>query len=226
MNKIHEIFPTIVYQGEIDIHKKFKEEYLEELKKYWFNGYENQSPENSGRIFLHNEEKYSIFFDDLLKNVYKYLNILDVDYNIFNFYITKSWVGFHSNDEPTLMEHRHNASNISFCYYLSSNNTSDKFCIHQHKNPNEVSDSIFETQEKYNIIKKFNKYNCNKYTISPIEGTVLLFPGHLYHSTLRVDTMLGERVVIAGDIVMTLKQEFSRYHQSIVDPSTWKKVNS
>ena len=36
--------------------------------------------------------------------------------------------------------------------------------------------------------------------------------------------MAGERIVIAGDIVMTLKGEYQNHHQSIVDPSTWTQL--
>ena len=226
MIKIHEIFPTIVYQGEILHHNQFKNQYLEELKKYWFNGYENESPENSERIFLHHNIKYKIFFQDLLKNVYDYLDILDVEINKFNFYVTKSWIGFHKNTEPTLAIHNHNSSNISFCYYMSSNDTSDKFCAHQRLNNNEISGGIFDTHSKFNTIKRFNKYNCNQYTITPIEGSILIFPGSLLHSTLRTQEMAGERIVIAGDIVITLKEEYQNHHQSIVDPSTLVQLSS
>ena len=46
MSKVHEIFPLVVYQGNIDCHSEFKQ-YTDELKQYWFNGYENESPEYS-----------------------------------------------------------------------------------------------------------------------------------------------------------------------------------
>ena len=34
MGAVHEIFPLVVYQGEVDCHDKFKEKYLNELKDY------------------------------------------------------------------------------------------------------------------------------------------------------------------------------------------------
>ena len=55
MNKVHEIFPLIVYQGSINSHEHMKK-HIDVLRKYWFDGYENESPEYSGRIFLHQEE--------------------------------------------------------------------------------------------------------------------------------------------------------------------------
>lgn len=223
--KLHEAFPTLIYQGKIENHEYIKENHSSELKEYWFDGYNNESPENSEKIFIHHNEKMNVFFDDLFSNVYEYLKVLDVEYEKFNYYIMKSWVGFHTNREPTLQIHNHNSSDISFCYYLNSNETSDKFCIHNSKNSNEISNALFESHSEYNTIKKYNKYNCSKYTITPTEGTVILFPGSLLHSTLRTTLMYGERLVIAGDIKMTLKNEYKNHHQSMLDPTTWKKFN-
>ena len=53
MNKVHEMFPLVVHQGTIDCHEQFKKDNLDSLRDYWFNGYKNESPECSGRIFLH-----------------------------------------------------------------------------------------------------------------------------------------------------------------------------
>ena len=51
MNKVHEIFPLIVYQGSINSHEHMKK-HIDVLREYWFDGYENESPEYSGRIFF------------------------------------------------------------------------------------------------------------------------------------------------------------------------------
>ena len=67
MGVIHEIFPLVVYQGEVDCHDEFKDKYLNELKDYWFDGYKNESPEYSGRIFVHN--KYKFLFNSLKNNL-------------------------------------------------------------------------------------------------------------------------------------------------------------
>ena len=67
--RIHKLFPLVVYQGEIDSHKEFKEKHLNSLRDYWFNGYENESPEYSGKIFLHKEEKYHL--EDFLRYMQK-----------------------------------------------------------------------------------------------------------------------------------------------------------
>lgn len=220
MIKTHEVFPILIAQDEIDIHKQFKEKYFEELKTLWFNGYENETPENSGKCNLHLNSNYLIFFQSLKRSVLKYLDLLEVEYEKFNINITKSWIGYHDKNIPELKPHVHNSSDISFCYYLSSDETSDKFCVHNLNNINEVSGALFEIGNKYNLIRRYNKYNCDSYTITPHEGTVIIFPSKLMHSTLKQQN-IKDRYVIAGDIKLNLKSEYNLYHQSIPHPSQW-----
>lgn len=218
--KIHEVFPTIILQDTIKNHLEFKNNYFEEIKSQWFNGYENETPENSGRCSLHLNPKYYSFFESLTECIRNYLDILDVYHQKLNINITKSWVGFHNKEIPQLKPHIHNGSDISFCYYISSDETSDKFCLHNKNNMNELSSGMFETSDRFNLIKKFNKYNCEHYTITPHEGTVLLFPSNLMHSTLKKDNF-GDRYVIAGDVKLCLKEEHNLYHQSMPNPNLW-----
>ena len=220
--KIHEVFPTLICQDRIDVHEEFKEKYFKELKTLWFDGYKNETPENSGRCSLHLNPNYIMFFESLKRSVCRYLDILEVEHEKLNINFTKSWVGYHNKDIPGLNMHNHNAADISITYYLSSDETSDKFCAHTQFNNNEVSESLFETG-KLNLIKKFNNYNCNKYTITPKEGTVLIFPSSLLHSTLKKEN-IGDRYTIPGDIKLSLKPEYNLYHQSIPHPSQWLEL--
>jgi hypothetical protein len=218
--KVHEVFPILVAQDEVKPHREFKDQYFDELKLLWFNGYENETPENSGRCSLHLNSNYHILFKSLKDSICNYLNLLEVDHNKLSINFIKSWVGYHNKDIPQLKPHIHNGSDISFCYYLSSDDTSDKFCVHSSNNLNEVSGNIFEPSNKYNLIKKFNKYNCGNYTITPYEGTVVIFPSNLSHSTLKKEN-LSDRYVIAGDVKLCLKPEYNLHHQSMPHPSLW-----
>lgn len=224
MNKVHELFPLVVYQGKVDCHEEFKSKHLESLKQYWFNGYENESPEFSGKIFVHLQEQYKSFFDSLKKNIDEYMKHLNVDYTKLDYHISKSWVGYHKDDTPELKPHYHNESNISFVYYLDTNETSDKFCVNQRHNRNEFMGGLFETSNQRNLLMGFNRYNCNYYTITPTEGTVLLFPSNVYHFTQQFTERVGERIVIPGDIRVTLKKENANYHQGSTHPSQWLEL--
>jgi hypothetical protein len=218
--KLHEVFPILVAQDTIEIHQEFKNQYFEELKSLWFNGYENETPENSGRCSLHLNKNYITFFQSLKNSICNYLDLLEVDHQKLSINFVKSWVGYHNKDIPQLTPHTHNESDISFCYYLSSDDTSDKFCVHNLNNMNEVANGLFETSNRYNIIKKFNRYNCDNYTITPHEGTVVIFPSNLPHSTLKKQN-LRDRYVIAGDVKLCLRPEFNLHHQAIPHPSLW-----
>lgn len=222
MGKVHEIFPLVVYQGNVDCHNEFKQ-YTDELKDYWFNGYENESPEYSGRIFVHANSKYEMFFDGLKKNIDEYYKELNVDHTKLSYFISKSWVGYHDKDAPQLRPHHHNEANISFVYYLKSSDKSDKFCVSQSTNINQNTGGLFELSEQRNTLLGYNKYNCNFYTITPHEGTVLLFPSNVYHHTLKSEES-DERIVIAGDVRVTLKPEYSNYHQGCTHPTQWLEL--
>ena len=222
MGKVHEVFPLVIYQGNINCHDKFKQ-YTWELQQYWFDGYENESPEYSGRIFLHANCKYEMFFDDLKKNIDDYYKELNVDHTKLSYFISKSWVGYHNKEIPQLNPHYHNEANISFVYYLKSSQKSDKFCVSQKNNVNENTGGIFETSGQRNTLLGYNKYNCNFYTITPTEGTVLLFPSNIHHHTLEGEER-DERVVIAGDVRVTLKEEYANHHQACTHPTQWLEL--
>ena len=222
MATIHKIFPLVVYQGEVKGHKQFKEENLESLKGYWFDGYKNESPEYSGRIFVH--KHYPSIFQSMKKNIDEYFDILNVDHQKLSYQILKSWVGVHEKNTPELKTHNHNESNISFVYYLKSDDSSDKFCAVQKDNPNEVVGGLFETGQR-NLIKGFNNFNCNYYTFTPVEGTILLFPSNMLHKTLKFTERGADRIVIAGDIGVTLKPG-SCYHQGTTHPSEWLELST
>ncbi len=224
MNKVHEVFPLIVYQGSVDSHNYMKK-HIDVLREYWFNGYENESPEYSGRIFAHEKDYCKPFFKDLRTNIDNYMRHLNVNHELLDYYVTKSWVGYHKDDEtPSVPAHFHNESNISFVYYVHTNESSDKFCVSQSENRNEISGGLFETAQGNNTLLGFNRYNCNHYTITPQEGTVLLFPSNLLHATMKHGRRTDERLVIAGDVRVTLKPEHYKHHQGSTHPSQWMEL--
>ena len=217
---IHEVFPLAIYQGKVEGHDKFKDN-VDDLREYWFDGYENESPEYSGKIFVH--LKYKSLFNSIKKNIDEYFSEMNVDTSYLSYHIIKSWVGCHFKDTPELKPHHHNESNISFVYYLKSNSTSDKFVISQRDNRNEAVGGLFETGQR-NLITAYNKYNCNYYTVTPKEGTILLFPSDTLHHTWKFTERYDERIVIAGDIRITLNQNNPEYHQGCTHPSQWLEL--
>ena len=91
--KVHTLFPFVIYQHIFEGHDDFKNA-LEGLKKYWFNGYENESPEYSGRILLHHDDTYRDMFTEVKKQSSAITNSLQIDFEKLNALVTKSWVTF------------------------------------------------------------------------------------------------------------------------------------
>lgn len=224
MHRIHEAFPLIVYQGMVECHEQIKN-HLDELRDYWFDGYQNESPEYSGRIFAHQKESCKPFFQELRTHVDNYFDYLNVDHSKLDYHIIKSWVGYHKDDEtPSVKPHNHNASDLSFVYYVSTGETSDKFCIAQEKNPNECVGDMFTEAIQKNLITGYNRYNCNVYSITPIEGSILIFPSKTGHFTQKFTERKEERLVIPGDIRVTLNPFNPDYHQGSTHPSQWLQL--
>ena len=227
MGKVNEVFPMIVYQGDIDCHNEFNEKYLEDIKKYWFNGYKYESPEGSANIFLHLNENYCDFFISLRKVFDEYFDTLNIEYEKLNYHICKSWVVYHKDDTaPPLAPHKHNEANISFVYYVNTDKTSDKFVVSQipDTNKNQVCRGFFDVADERNLMRGFNKYNCNMYTITPKEGTCIVFPSETYHHTIKNVARESERVAISGDVRVTLKPDHFRHHQGCTHPSQWLEI--
>ena len=225
MNKVHEMFPLIVYQGSVDGHEEFKKKYLDSLKDYWFDGYENESPEYSGKIFLHLDSEYKDIFSSLKRNIDQYFEHLGIDFSKLNYHATKTWVGYHKNDEtPSVRTHCHNEANISLIYYIKTDESSDKLCLSQINNDNEVVGGLFETSVKNNLIQGYNRYNCNFYPVTPIEGTAIIMPTKTLHSIQKETTRNDERVCIVSDVRVTLKEEYYNHHQGGTHPSQWAQL--
>lgn len=225
MHRVHEAFPLIVYQGMVECHEEFKEKNLDTLRDYWFDGYQNESPEYSGKIFVHLQHQYRQFFRELRTHVDNYFEYLKVDHSKLDYHIIKSWVGLHKDNEtPSVKPHNHNASDLSFVYYVKTDETSDKFCVAQEKNPNECVGDIFVEAMQRNLITEYNRYNCNVYSITPIEGSVVIFPSKIGHFTQKFTERQDERLVIPGDIRVTLKPENPDYHQGSTHPSQWLEL--
>jgi hypothetical protein len=67
-------------------------------------------------------------------------------------------------------------------------------------------------------------YYLDLIDITATEGTVVIFPSNVYHFTQQFTERIGERVVIPGDIRITLKKEYSNYHQGSTHPSQWLEL--
>lgn len=83
---------------------------------------------------------------------------------------------------------------------------------------------MFTESIKKNLITEYNKYNCNVYGITPIEGSIVIFPSKIGHFTQKISERKEERLVIPGDIRVTLNPQNPDYHQGSTHPSQWLEL--
>jgi hypothetical protein len=74
------------------------------------------------------------------------------------------------------------------------------------------------------MINEYNDFNCDFYSIPPEEGTILLFPSSLPHSTKSIsDDFKGERLGISGDVILVLNEKYKSYSYGFLNEKYWKK---
>lgn len=216
--KVHEIFPIVIGQDLFQFHEEFKSNHLEEIKSIQERQNENNLPD---LYFLHLNIKYLDFFKSLKNSIENYLVLLGIDPNIVNLHVVRSWVESYDNIREWTNQHNNKSCNISFRYYLQSDDNTDVVCFESNNYKNELSQGILNFSPNGGAIRNLNKYNCFGYGIPPTEGSLLIFPSPLKVETEVNQENLNPRYIIAGDINLTLKPKHYQNSQSIPHTSQW-----
>lgn len=221
------IFPVSIYIGELNNHKKHKEEFYKLYEKYDYesNEYNNTVSENVGNPLIHLEDDLQFLFEDIVTHVKSYVYDVLKYKEIFNFIITKSWLSRARAIEDEIKWHIHSTSHISFVYYLNCPPNSHNIVF---ENPH-LKNSLFlgsTSNSKFPeriMLQEQNEYNSETFFASPQEGSVLLFPSSLVHRTNSVSSEFnGERLAIVGDITLVLQDNNLHYSMGYIDPKYWK----
>jgi hypothetical protein len=74
------------------------------------------------------------------------------------------------------------------------------------------------------MIQEFNELNSTTFDMIPPEGSIVLFPSRIQHTTESVvKDFTGERLAIVGDIILTLKEDHLNFSMGFIDPKYWKQ---
>ncbi len=263
-HEMHDLFPLGIYRGPVSCHEELKKQYFnsELTEKYrdlernipvymiqtnprWsilyeslrenFNAYCDYMGINHKRVLFHVTRSW---YDHREPDDDQITELNDVRYDLNNNNKSeeelKEGLGWGNIRELPVIPHHHQPSDLSFVYYLSSNETSDKLYIENgyanQNNPDALLETSFSHNKKTGYIKEWNKYNTQYHTFDPIEGTVIIFPSHLYHYARRFTMRKGYRVAVSGDVTITsseTKYEVGRdmYNsQVLTHPRFWKQL--
>jgi len=227
MYEIVDLFPLCLYIGDVSCHEKFKGECVDALDNYEHEMYGNF-------MLLHNNPRFKTFFSSLKDNLNQYICSLGIDYTKLSYHVFRSWI-IRKFDEPeeqvdinenrydmisALGSHWHPGSDLSFIYYVSADETSDKLYFENcFANQNDL-DGLLEISTVNNIVTEWNKYNRRYHIIDPKEGKIIIFPSKLNHAVRSYTRRAGHRIAISGDIIVTL----TGLNETKTHPSLWKEL--
>jgi uncharacterized protein (TIGR02466 family) len=172
MNKIHNLWPTPIYQSLISVNKKDLE-YVKNLDYIRMNS-------NHGYITKNKYVLSDINLLSLKNNIENHLKIyvyetLNVKKNI-QFYFLNSWVNNHKPKDYSEI-HNHSGSLISGVYYFNIEPKIGNISFHQNLNYS----NVFHSNISFPY-EKFDNINARFYSLGLSEGTILFFPSHIEHN--------------------------------------------
>ena len=208
MSQIFNIFPTTIYVGEVENHKKYKTEFLKLYDKFDYEENDLSTTVSEGQVdpLIHLEPS----MDDM-----------------FNYSITKTWIS-RTRDNKEIPWHIHSTSHVSFVYYLNippySHTT--RFLNNENYNSLFLGSNSHNKNDDKNMISEFNALNCKTFFIHPEEGHVAIFPSRVSHGTKCINPEFsGERLSIVGDVNLILKDEHLLHSMGLIDEKYWKKYD-
>ena len=161
--------------------------------------------DTQGYEFIHKNKNFKKLFDEIAKRVWVYLNYIEIDKELIDLYIQRSWATISEGNER-IKKHRHFQSHISFAYYLKKNKEDSNFVVFDESYKNEVMPGIFrsDTALKKGIVKKMNQFNVTQAIVNIQENDIVIFPSKTIHST-QPSFNNNERISISADIACVAK---------------------
>jgi uncharacterized protein (TIGR02466 family) len=231
--KLHALFPTLVYQANLNDRDNFAAAFSENLEAFRFNPSVRNSArynagEYHGQILLHQSEPLRSFFNTLAEETAAYLRVLGMKPELFNMQCLKSWFVL-CEPEPeasgtAMVAHNHSCSDVSWVYYPDVADDCPPITFHAASRLNtQPFDSAFHYDwhnEQKSAVSTINGWNSDTWSVHPKSGDVLIFPGHQLHS-VEANTTDRSRISVAGDIALTLKPEHKNLEFGRTDAKHW-----
>ena len=231
MSQIFNFFPLSVLKSKINLTSDQKQKMIDEVfsmeKKSKNLDYKNQTSswtgDTQGFEYLHNNPVFNIFFEEIKKKVFEYLDALAVDKEKLEIYIQRSWATI-SRDKENIALHKHLQSHLSFAYYLKKKDTDANLLFIDETKHNEFLPGLFlsPTTLKEQIINKRNISNTAAIVFDAKEDEIVMFPSKTSHQT-QPNVKNHERISLSADIFLTSKHSENIEHL-VTQFDNWKKI--
>ena len=207
------LFPLTIVKDKILIRNEEKINMIDEIRNMKKNSknvkYQTKTNawtgDTQGYEFIHKNENFKTLFDEILKRIWMYLNCIEIDKQLIDLYIQRSWATISEGNER-IKKHRHFQSHFSFAYYLKKNKEDSNLMVFDESYKNEVMPGIFrsDTALKKGIVRKMNQFNVTQAILNIEENDIVIFPSKTIHST-QPSLNNNERISISADIVCVAK---------------------
>ena len=229
--KILNLFPLSLFQEKIVIDQEKKQEMINEIQS---NVLESQNKElkvaedswtgdTQGFEYLYKNKKFELLFQQIKKNLIKYIKHLGVNEDKVDLYMTRSWATV-SKGKERISQHKHKQSHISFAYYLKKEKDDANIVFFEEHFQNEFIPGLFTSPSLRNekVIREINLFNAPKVDIKVEEDDIVIFPSKALHGTQH-NKSNKERISISGDIVCIAKD--SKLIENMMPPlNNWDKM--
>ena len=228
----HALFPTLIGEWYYERHYHFKDIFFRNVLNHI--GPNGEWGENSGHIDVHHDPDFVNFFTMTSFFAKEYVSQLQVDIDLWDFNLVKSWLTI--SDKWSVPNHNHEDAHLSFVYYMNIPDKIPSAPIHfanMHK-PNDLTGNMFHLQGDNSVmVKQWNAFNSLSWNWTPNEGQLFIFPANLRHHTQTgypgandplvntVEGLKNRRISLAGDFLLTFKEN-KAISYGLQPVSNWK----
>ena len=238
--QIRALFPTAVGVDTVDTkdHQAFKEAFTQGAMRHVLKS--GQTGEDNGMIDVHKDPHFRPMMNYIHAKFTQYLDTFKVDQSMYDFNYVKAWMQVLREYETP--KHTHADSMYTWIYYINVPKnplTTKLLCVENPiasvspymNNPNEGYPTMFS----YIKNEDSNQFNNIVETFETPEGTLIIMPAHLKHWTVpaqgersydeqmptkNIVSLKKNRICIAGDIMLSYKEEHARGKNMGMQPTS------
>jgi hypothetical protein len=223
--EIHALFPTLLLQDDNLENDRLKNIILKNMLKH--TDADGFSGEFTGHVNLHHEPLYEQVFVMATHMAKQYCEVMQIDPDLFDFNIVKSWFNILENQSTPY--HSHADAHLSFCYYVHvPEDLAQPIRFYAKEDKYEP----FPAFAKFNSPAEWNIFNSYSWSFQASEGRMYLWPARMGHDTVgksndqptgitSVEEAKKRRVSLAGDILLTYKEK-SRSPLGLQPKRNWR----
>lgn len=176
--KIHNLFPTVLYEDHIDV----KPEYMEAAKEFNYERMESANGWYTRDKYVLNNNKLKELKTSIIENVERYCyGYYKVKTNA-KIDILNSWINIHEPNDWG-QSHIHGNSILSGVYYMNTPPESGDISFNRPMTASMPFSTMFHMD-----YSEINMVNCDNYKVTPSQGMLVIFPSWLQHAITRNNT--------------------------------------